>query len=56
MPPTDEVVAKMIIIQCNEHDIWRRANINWKGVPKDMRLNVNRSNFKEEHLVQLAVA
>lgn len=56
MPPTDEVVAKMIIIECNEHDIWRRANINWKGVPSDMRVNVNRNNFKEDHLVQLAAS
>ncbi len=25
IPPTDEVVAKMLIIECDEPDIWRRA-------------------------------
>jgi hypothetical protein len=56
MPPTDEVVAKMIIVQCNEHDIWRRANIRWAGVPARFSRTVNRRNFENKHLAELAVA
>jgi hypothetical protein len=26
MPPTDEVITRMIIVECDEPDIWRRAN------------------------------
>jgi len=29
IPPTDEVVAKMLICECDEKDIWKRANITW---------------------------
>ena len=29
IPPTDEVVAKMIIAECDEADIWKRANVSW---------------------------
>jgi hypothetical protein len=29
IPPTDEVVAKMIIAECDEPDIWKRANVSW---------------------------
>jgi hypothetical protein len=29
IPPTDEVVAKMLICECDEQDIWKRANVNW---------------------------
>lgn len=28
-PPTDHVVGKMLIIEHNEPDIWRRSNISW---------------------------
>lgn len=27
IPPTDEVIAKMIIAECDEPDIWNRANV-----------------------------
>lgn len=26
-PPTDEVVAKLLIVECDEPDIWKRANV-----------------------------
>lgn len=29
LPPTDEVVAKIVIIECDEADIWKRANVSW---------------------------
>lgn len=32
IPPTDEVVAKKLIAECDEPDIWARANIGWKDV------------------------
>lgn len=30
IPPTDEVVAKMLICMYDESDIWKRANVTWK--------------------------
>lgn len=32
VPPTDTVVAKMLIVECDEPDIWKRANVSWNGV------------------------
>lgn len=29
LPPTDEVVAKVVMIECDEADIWKRANVMW---------------------------
>lgn len=29
IPPTDEVVAKMLICECDEADIWKRANVSY---------------------------
>ena len=29
LPPTDEVVAKIVMIECDEADIWKRANVSW---------------------------
>lgn len=29
LPPTDEVVAKIIMIECDEADIWKRSNVSW---------------------------
>ena len=29
IPPTDGVVAKMLICECDEADIWERANVRW---------------------------
>jgi hypothetical protein len=37
IPPTDDVVAKMLICECDEIDIWRRANINWYSIVGDLR-------------------
>lgn len=28
-PPTDHVVGKLLIIECDEADIWKRSNISW---------------------------
>jgi hypothetical protein len=28
-PPTDEVVAKLLIVECDEADIWKRSNVSW---------------------------
>ena len=41
MPPTDEVVGKMLIVQCDEVDIWRRSNITWETQ------NLNRENLNQ---------
>lgn len=30
VPPTDDVVAKMVICELDEADIWKRANVRWK--------------------------
>lgn len=31
MPPTDEVIARKLIVECDEADIWRRANVTMRG-------------------------
>lgn len=49
IPPTDEVIAKMVIAECDEIDIWRRANIYWMdAVSKFKRLT--RKTIEERHL------
>lgn len=30
IPPTDEVVAKIVMCELDEEDIWKRANVGWK--------------------------
>jgi hypothetical protein len=52
VPPTDNVIAKMIIVQCDEHNIWQRANIYWKGVPESLK-TVKRKDFTKETLLRL---
>lgn len=49
IPPTDEVVAKMIIVECDEIDIWRRANIYWKSAVSEFR-QLTRKTIEERHL------
>jgi hypothetical protein len=34
-PPTDEVVAKMIIAECDEPDLWKRSNTSFLTAKKD---------------------
>ena len=34
IPPTDEVIAKMLICECDEQDIWKRANVFWQAIQK----------------------
>jgi hypothetical protein len=31
MPPTDEVISRMIIAECDEPDLWKRANVYMHG-------------------------
>lgn len=28
-PPTDEVVAKLLMVECDEADLWQRSNVTW---------------------------
>lgn len=35
IPPTDEVVGKMLIVECDEADIWRRSNVTWLTAARD---------------------
>lgn len=51
IPPTDEVVAKMLICECDEIDIWRRANIGWRSADGFTHLNSN--TIEEKHLGDL---
>lgn len=30
-PPTDEVIAKVLMVECNEMDIWQRSNQYWRN-------------------------
>ncbi len=30
VPPTDDVISRMLIIECDEPDIWRRARVSMK--------------------------
>lgn len=35
IPPTDEVVGKMLIVECDEADIWKRSNVTWYTQERD---------------------
>lgn len=37
-PPTDHVVGKMLIVQCDEKDFWKRANISWTTADQNRAL------------------
>lgn len=39
IPPTDEVVAKMIICELDELDIWKRANVSWSAPKNEIEQN-----------------
>lgn len=52
VPPTDDVIAKMVIAECDEPDIWRRANVSWRDVQSTMR-SMNTKNMEHHHLVRL---
>lgn len=52
IPPTDEIVAKMLICQYDEIDIWRRANITWKIKQANL---IKSSDIMEHHLEELAI-
>ncbi|MHA2280075.1 MAG: hypothetical protein ACXAC5_04260 [Promethearchaeota archaeon] len=43
IPPTDEVVAKMLICECDEIDIWKRANIRWRDALKEFKRLTSKS-------------
>ena len=34
-PPTDEVVGKLLIAECDEPDLWKRSNIAWLTLYRD---------------------
>lgn len=36
IPLTDAVVAKMLIVECDEPDIWKRANVTWHADRPDI--------------------
>jgi len=48
IPPTDEVIAKMIIVECDEIDIWRRANVYWKHALKTFKNQLTSARHLEE--------
>jgi hypothetical protein len=37
MPPTDEVVGKILIVECDEKEIWRKSNITWRTSRRDRK-------------------
>ncbi|MHA2280076.1 MAG: hypothetical protein ACXAC5_04265 [Promethearchaeota archaeon] len=43
IPPTDDVVAKMLICECDEVDIWKRANIHWLDAMKEFKRLTSKS-------------
>ena len=55
IPPTDEVVTKMLICEYDEVDLWRRANIYWKQAHQDFR-SLTSKTIEERHLLDLLTA
>jgi hypothetical protein len=49
VPPTDDVVAKILICECDEIDIWRRANISWTQAITTLKI-LTKATIKEEDL------
>jgi len=41
MPPTDEVIARMIMAECDEPELWRRANVDTEATGKHALYSVN---------------
>lgn len=39
IPPTDDVVAKMVICELDELDIWKRANVSWSAPKNEIEQN-----------------
>ncbi|NIT77371.1 MAG: hypothetical protein GWN58_23455 [Anaerolineae bacterium] len=52
MPPTDEVIARMIMAECDEPELWRRANVDIKA--EHRRYHSNPQNH--EHMERLVAA
>lgn len=55
IPPTDEVVSKMLICELEEIDIWRRANINWRAAYQQFG-QVSKKTIEEKHLQEMLLA
>jgi len=55
IPPTDDVVAKMLICECDEIDIWRRANINWYSVVGNLK-TINSKSIEDKDLQRILAA
>lgn len=50
IPPTDNVVTKIVLIECDEQDLWKRSNIYWKN----KQLNLDKNIINNNQLTQLA--
>lgn len=53
VPPTDDVVAKILICQYDEIDIWRRANITWMNALEEFK-RLNSKSIEEKHIISIA--
>ena len=52
IPSTDEVITKLVVIDCDEQDIWKRSNIYWRNVPSELK--VKKDQFDSTILKQIA--
>jgi hypothetical protein len=55
IPPTDAVVSKLLICECDEIDIWRRANLYWRGALSTFQ-SITSKTIERKHLLQLVAA
>lgn len=53
VPPTDQVISKMIMIEYDEIDIWRKSNIYWRQVPNNIK-KLSKNTIQEDHLKLVA--
>jgi len=53
VPPTDDVVAKILICRYDEIDIWRRANISWMDALEEFK-RLNSKSIEEGHIIRIA--
>jgi hypothetical protein len=51
-PPTDDVITKMVMIECDEPEIWRKAN--WHVTPQEFQsIRDMKNKVDSKHLLQL---
>lgn len=53
IPPTDNVIAKKLLIEADEIDIWHRANIYTKNSKLVSSLRKDQFSIKEENLLEI---